>query len=134
MIDSFKDLRHFLTVEFDHPEEMLPRFLNLLDVVRDIAGIPFRVTSDFRSPEENRVVGGSTASLHMRGQAVDFVVWPWNGKNLWKVAKAVALVEAAYGATFELEIAESPSNRHIHLGLQKNKEAGELILVFERPI
>ncbi len=134
MIDSFKRLQYFNPGEFDHPEEMLPRFLDFLDVMRDIAGIEFHVTSDFRSLEENRVVGGSTASLHMQGRAVDFIVWPWNGKNLWRVAKAVALVEAAYGRTFELEIAESPSNRHIHLGLQVNKEPGELILVFERPI
>ena len=130
MID-FNLLRHFLTVEFNHPEEMAPAFLLLLDNIRDIADTPFYLTSDYRTPDENKRVGGSSTSLHMAGAAVDFVVSPWNSAELWKLVKAVALVEAAYGATFELKLAHGPSNRHIHLALQK-KGAGELILAFER--
>ena len=135
-MDSFKKLRHFLTVEFAHPEDMLPEFLDLLDIVRDIAGMPFYITSDYRTPDENKVVGGSPTSLHMRGRAVDFVISPkrWNSEGLWALVRAVAAVESAYGVTFELEIAQSPSDRHIHLALQPPKKAGELILVFERPI
>ena len=113
---------------------MLPRFLDLLDAVRDIAGTAFRVTSDFRTPEENKVVGGSGTSFHLEGRAIDFVVWPWNAKELWRVTRAVAAVEAAYGETFELELAQSPSDRHIHLGLQRRGEPGELVLIFERPL
>ena len=86
-------------------------------------------------PDENKVVGGSPTSLHMQGRAVDFVISPrrWNSEDLWALVRAVAAVESAYGVTFELEIAQSPSDRHIHLALQPLKKAGELILVFERP-
>ena len=132
MID-FRQLRHFLSVEFDHPEEMQPVFLLLLDNIRDIADTPFHPTSDYRTPDENKRVGGSPTSLHMAGTAVDFVISPWNSAALWQVVRAVALVEAAYGVTFELEISQSPSDRHFHLGLQK-KGAGELVLVYERAI
>lgn len=130
MTPIFKKLRHFQSVEFDHPEELQPAFLLLLDNIRDIADIIFRVTSDSRTPEENSRVGGSATSLHMQGAAVDFVIFPWNASQLWKVVRAVALVESAYGVTFELKLSHGPRNRHIHLGLQKKGE-GELILAFE---
>jgi len=117
-----------------HPEEMLPRFLDLLDAIRDIAGTPFRVTSDFRTPEENKVVGGSTTSLHMQGRAIDFGIWPWDSKQLWALTRAVILVGEAYGVTFELEISQSPSDRHIHLALQPRKLASELIFMYERAV
>ena len=132
MID-FNLLRHFLTVEFNHPKEMAPAFLLLLDNIRDIADTPFYLTSDYRTPDENKRVGGSSTSLHMQGAAVDFVVSPWNSAELWKVVRAVALVEAAYGVTFELEISQSPSDRHFHIGLQK-KGAGELVIIYERAV
>ncbi|KKL17651.1 hypothetical protein LCGC14_2483420 [marine sediment metagenome] len=130
MID-FNLLRHFSSVEFNHPEDMQPDFLLLLDNIRDIADIPFHLTSDYRTPDENKRVGGSPTSLHMTGTAVDFVISPWNSAGLWAVTRAVALAEVAYSATFELEISQSPSDRHFHIGLQK-KGAGELILAFER--
>lgn len=131
MIDFVKTIRHFHEGEFDHPEEMQPVFLRLLDNIRDIADIPFYITSDYRTPEDNKRVGGSSTSLHMKGAAVDFVISPWNAVGLWAVIRAIAAVEAAYGVTFELKLSYGPSNRHIHLGLQK-KGAGELILTFER--
>ena len=130
MLD-FNLLRHFTESEFNHPEDMQPIFLLLLDNIRDIADTPFHLTSDYRTPDENSRVGGSPTSLHMAGTAVDFVISPWNAAGLWAVTRAVALAEVAYGATFELEISQSPSDRHFHIGLQK-KGAGELILAFER--
>ena len=130
---NFTLLRHFTQSEFNHPEELEPAFLLLLDNIRDIADTPFFLTSDYRTPDENKIVGGSATSLHMAGAAVDFVISPWNAAGLWRVVRAVALVESAYGVTFELEISQSPSDRHFHLGLQK-RGAGELILAFERAI
>lgn len=132
MIDFIKTIRHFREEEFDHPEELQPVFLRLLDNIRDIADTPFYITSDARTPEENKRVGGSPTSLHMRGAAVDFVISPkrWRGTELWSIVRAVALVEVAYNVTFELKLSHGPRNRHIHLGLQK-KGAGELILAFE---
>jgi uncharacterized protein YcbK (DUF882 family) len=132
---NFSLLRHFAESELNHPEEMQEVFLLLLDSIRDIADMPFYVTSDYRTPDENKRVGGSPTSLHMQGVAVDFVISPkrWNSIGLWSVVRAVALVEAAYGVTFELEISQSPSDRHFHIGLQK-KGAGELVLVYERAL
>jgi uncharacterized protein YcbK (DUF882 family) len=43
----------------------------MLDRARDIAGIPFVITTGFRTPEENKRVGGVDGSSHLSANAVD---------------------------------------------------------------
>ena len=47
---------------------------NVLDPVRDKFGIPVIITSGYRSPQVNRLVGGVDNSQHMSGSAADFHV------------------------------------------------------------
>ena len=44
---------------------------NVLEPLRQLYGSPIRVTSGYRSPDLNAVVGGAPSSQHMRGQAAD---------------------------------------------------------------
>jgi uncharacterized protein YcbK (DUF882 family) len=46
-------------------------FLDKLDEAREFAGIPFIINSAYRSPEENKAVGGKPNSSHLKGLAVD---------------------------------------------------------------
>jgi len=48
-----------------------PDLMRRLDRARAIAGIPFVITSGFRSREHNATVGGISTSSHLRGLAVD---------------------------------------------------------------
>lgn len=45
---------------------------NVLDPVRDKFGIPVIITSGYRCPQVNRLVGGVDNSQHMLGCAADF--------------------------------------------------------------
>lgn len=45
--------------------------VEMLDKAREIAGIPFIITSGYRTIEENARVGGVTGSAHLKGLAVD---------------------------------------------------------------
>jgi len=77
---------YFVASEFDSPdlpgsgkEFMDQEFLDLLDRARDQAGIPFKITSGFRTPEYNLDLkrrGYSVAkySAHMQGLAADIAV------------------------------------------------------------
>ena len=43
----------------------------VLDPLREAWGKPITVTSGYRSPQLNKIVGGSATSHHMRGMAAD---------------------------------------------------------------
>ena len=66
---------HFELSEFDSPDEkgsgkyMDETFLSMLDDARGIAGIPFRITSGYRTPSHNAYVGGVQAGLKSKGSS-----------------------------------------------------------------
>ena len=49
-------------------------FLSKLDKARELAGIPFKINSAYRSPEHNAKIGGKPNSSHLKGLAVDISV------------------------------------------------------------
>ena len=55
-------------------EELVKVCVNILQPVRDHYGIPFTVSSVFRSPELCIAVGSNMKSQHAKGQAADFEV------------------------------------------------------------
>ncbi len=60
--------KHFTDEEV---KGLLPEFVDKLDEAREIAGIPFRITSGKRGSGDNATVGGVQDSAHLRGRAVD---------------------------------------------------------------
>lgn len=128
------ELRHFDASEFRHPELMNVSFLKLLGIIRIQAGIPFFLTSDARTPEENERVGGSPRSLHLQGRAVDFVVRPWTPENLFRLVRAVGFVSwlrYPQNGGIEFELVQSPIDRHVHLGLFPDERPSRLILALD---
>ena len=78
-------MRYFTLDEFDSPDAegsgsmMDQGFLDLLDECRDLAGIPFVVTSGFRTVQYNRILidtgySASKNSSHLLGLAADIRV------------------------------------------------------------
>tara|TARA_R110000822_G_scaffold99831_1_gene224979 strand:+ start:230 stop:580 length:351 start_codon:yes stop_codon:yes gene_type:complete len=71
---------HFESYEFDCPKlpnsgiNMDNAFLQMLDDARGIAGIPFKITSGYRSVAHNKSVGGVQNSSHLVGKAADIAV------------------------------------------------------------
>ena len=68
-------MKHFTRDEFLCPccltEDMEPAFLARLDDAREIAGVPFVITSGFRCRRHNAKVGGVEDSAHVWGVAAD---------------------------------------------------------------
>jgi len=52
-------------------DKMSYDLLAKLDIAREVAGVPFFITSSWRDEETNRMVGGKPNSAHLRGTAVD---------------------------------------------------------------
>lgn len=84
---NWNDLTFFSRGEFDHPDEMDPQLLSMLDVARSIAGVSFVINSDFRTPAENKAAGGKPHSAHLKGLAVDIAC---NGsRNRYRILKGL---------------------------------------------
>ena len=65
--------------------EVFERFMDLLQVLRDIMGIPFIVTSGFRCRIHNDSLPNSAKdSRHLYGDAVDISRGGWTGQVLRK--------------------------------------------------
>ena len=47
------------------------RLLQLLDLARDIAGVPFIINSGYRCEKHNKEIGGVPNSAHVKGLAAD---------------------------------------------------------------
>tara|TARA_B110000285_G_scaffold112259_1_gene127439 strand:- start:374 stop:793 length:420 start_codon:yes stop_codon:yes gene_type:complete len=67
-----RTIKYFDLSEFDSPDEsdsgdnMDVYFIRKLDEAREIAGIPFKVNSGYRSPFHNTKVGGVKDSSHIK--------------------------------------------------------------------
>jgi len=91
-------LNNFTLDEFDSPDKigsgnnMQEDFLKKLDKAREIADIPFIITSGFRTQEHNKKVGGVDSSSHTKGWAADISCR--ESRNRFIIVKA--LIEAGF--------------------------------------
>lgn len=58
---------------------------NVLDPVRDMVNTPIIITSGYRCPKVNRLVGGVDNSQHMSGCAADFHVMGFTPSMMYEV-------------------------------------------------
>lgn len=58
---------------------------NVLDPIRDLVDTPIIITSGYRCPQVNRLVGGVDNSQHMSGCAADFHVQGYNHSMMYEV-------------------------------------------------
>lgn len=66
--------KEFYSKSFNAPashylNELLP---SALQVIREYFGVPIKVTSTFRTLSHNTIIGASTRSQHLTGEALDF--------------------------------------------------------------
>ena len=68
-------MKHFKIEEFACSccgvADMDDTFLNMIDIARDQADVPFKITSGYRCLKHNTEVGGATHSAHTTGYAAD---------------------------------------------------------------
>ena len=58
---------------------------NVLEPIRDMVCTPVIITSGYRSPQVNKIVGGADNSQHMLGCAADFHVKGYNHSMMYEV-------------------------------------------------
>lgn len=108
------------------PQEAAQRLCRLarqvLQPLRERFG-PLRITSGYRSPELNKLVGGSPRSHHCLGQAADF-------KPLGEQVPLLAMVShICHHLPYEELVAESPPQGWLHVALVPDQEPARLLKV-----
>jgi zinc D-Ala-D-Ala carboxypeptidase len=88
-----------------------PRLVEMLDMAREKAGIPFVINSGYRTEDHNESVGGVKDSSHTKGEAVDLRAL--NSTEHFKITKALMDV----GFT---RISRSYP-KHIHVDISEDK-------------
>ena len=96
------DFKHFSWKEFDCKsgkgkgiDNMDKEFICLLDDARGIAGVPFEITSGYRTPEYNKALleqgyKGSKNSSHTKGLAAD--IYAKDSFTRFKIVTALMIV------------------------------------------
>lgn len=87
-----ESLKYFKLSEFDSPDSpgsgvnMDEEFLEKLDLLREHCGFPFRITSGFRTVEQNKKDGGADKSAHLLGRAADIACNAQEAYTILKLA------------------------------------------------
>lgn len=116
------------TLRFFHPDEDRAidwekvglNALKALDNARAIAGIPFKVTSNYRTPEHSVEVGGTGTDAHTEKpcSAFDIDCGGFLGKKL-DSTKAFKIIFSCFLSGFT-RIGINAKNSHIHVDMSKN--------------
>ena len=127
-------MKYFTLTEFSHsdtavslgidntiPEECKENIRHLvhcvLDPLRELWGLPIRVTSGYRSPELNEELSGAENSYHMDGCAADIAATdPTRNVELMSLIRAMQLI----GRIALTECYLGPKAQYIHVALDKN--------------
>lgn len=82
---------------------------SVMQTIRDLIGVPVRITSGYRSPRVNKLVKGVSNSAHLIGRGVDFTF-----KNLNKFT-AEFIVRYLYRSSLVSFAKYYPDKRYIHI-------------------
>lgn len=90
LTESQTGRRHNIKEQFNPPQEVITNLKELcekvLQPIRDKVGA-IKVSSGYRSPQVNKIVGGATSSQHMTGEAVDISGINISNAELFKAIK-----------------------------------------------
>lgn len=91
-----------------------PRLIAALQELRDLSGVPIKITSGCRCKSHNANVGGTKESQHVLGYAADIVI---QGKSVKQMAElAEKIFQFQYGA-----ILQYPKRGFIHVDVRGKK-------------
>ena len=124
------DLPHFKLSEFKHPELVDAEAAQFLERIRSAYAHSLVLTSDARTRAENQTLPGhSDTSLHLLGRAFD-LRWSFDqGKGtLWQFVQAVFTAASATDKGIELEIVNSSTDQHVHIGLFPDSRPHRLLV------
>lgn len=99
-------------------DNMLDLIAYCLQPIRDKLKKPMIITSGYRCPEVNKIVGGATNSQHLRGQAVDFKV---NGMTPAQLVFQISVMGIEYDQLI------NEYDKWVHISFNKGKNRKQIL-------
>jgi uncharacterized protein YcbK (DUF882 family) len=90
-----------------------PTALGMLNTAREIAEVPFLITSSYRTPEHSESVGGSKVDAHTENPCTAFDIAIQNAHSTMRILKG--LIAAGFN-----RIGINAKNSHIHVDNSPN--------------
>lgn len=72
--EKYKAMWPYKYFQPNEVQNLKPELIAKLDLARGLAGIPFKITSGYRTKNHNKEVGGVEGSSHEKGEAVDILI------------------------------------------------------------
>lgn len=97
---------------------------NILEPLRTTVGKPINISSGFRNPTVNSLVGGSSSSQHMKGEAADFTIEGFTVQELFDLIRISTLPYDQLIQEFDawVHVSFGPRNRRQALIFTKNAQ------------
>ncbi len=124
LVESQTGRRHNVREQFGPPKSVtdsLQKLVdNILDPLREKYGKPIKISSGYRSPRVNSIVGGAKNSQHLIGEAADIQAIDGNNAALFNLIKEMKLpfdqLIWEYGTT------ENPAWVHVSFGSRNRRQ------------
>lgn len=100
--------------EFDN----LKNLCTHLEALRHALGCPLKISSGFRSPLVNKLVGGSPTSLHKHGLAADVII-PFD--KMIEFAYRAMNMDVTYEVYLSYKSNRNQGSSWVHIGLETEK-------------
>lgn len=133
---TFSETAIRLGIDNTPPDELMPnieRMAKFMEQVRYVlSGRPIHISSWYRSPKLNKMIGGSTTSVHTRGLACDFQC-PLLGTP-YRVAQELINSNLDFDQIILEGVSkENMTGRWVHIGLSEGHRRQVLTAFFPGP-
>lgn len=99
-------------------DNMLNLIYHCLQPARELLNAPMTITSGFRNPLVNRLVGGVNSSQHLYGQAADFIIKGMTPNQIISIIKT---------SKIEFDQLINEYDKWVHISYNKGKNRREIL-------